>query len=497
MLEVGQEWILHITPFRLKETTKPTNPEIPTNTLALYAKDKAGVSALYFLDDALVEHDLSLVPAAAAALTRVNDTNVTLTLCGSPSSALLAATSLTLGWTGQLSGARGGTSFSTWNLGDSMFGAGGTTLLQLAGNITTQRKFLRQTGTGAASQVPVWAGIQPGDIGGLSNSGPPIDGLDGQDGQDGFPGPIGPIGATGATGSTGATGATGPAGSSGVNGIFIYEPDEPIEPLMIPGPQGPAGSGNHTILDGSVHSDSVVQTVSRGSLIYGNGIPKWDELVLGPAGAFLRNDGTDAMWSTLILPNAITANNIVYGSATNTYGQSTNLAFDGTDFLLGSGIRARMVGQNRFRHLNAGVKAYHSANVTGLAVNTVNTASFDSEENDTDGLHEGVTNPSRITTSLTGWWLFMLSIPLDMTNCVAPTQAAAWMYKNGSTTIVYAFAAQSPGFSAVVGPVSLALIYMTATDYMQVVHRVQASSGTYDTNAAAHQVAFQGIYLGE
>lgn len=43
------------------------------------------------------------------ALTRVNDTNITLTLGGSPATSLLAATSLTLGWTGQLSLARGGT----------------------------------------------------------------------------------------------------------------------------------------------------------------------------------------------------------------------------------------------------------------------------------------------------------------------------------------------------------------------------------------------------
>jgi hypothetical protein len=44
-----------------------------------------------------------------SALTRTNDTNVTLTLNGSPSTALLAATSITAGWTGVLSTARGGT----------------------------------------------------------------------------------------------------------------------------------------------------------------------------------------------------------------------------------------------------------------------------------------------------------------------------------------------------------------------------------------------------
>jgi hypothetical protein len=48
-----------------------------------------------------------------AALTRVDDTNVTLTLGGSPSTSLLAATSLTLGWNGQLGVSRGGTGAGT------------------------------------------------------------------------------------------------------------------------------------------------------------------------------------------------------------------------------------------------------------------------------------------------------------------------------------------------------------------------------------------------
>jgi hypothetical protein len=47
-------------------------------------------------------------PYTAAALTKTDDTNVTLTLGGTPATALLHAASLTLGWTGNLSVARGG-----------------------------------------------------------------------------------------------------------------------------------------------------------------------------------------------------------------------------------------------------------------------------------------------------------------------------------------------------------------------------------------------------
>jgi hypothetical protein len=48
-----------------------------------------------------------------SALTRVDDTNVTLTLGGTPSTALLQATSITAGWSGQLGVTRGGTGLAS------------------------------------------------------------------------------------------------------------------------------------------------------------------------------------------------------------------------------------------------------------------------------------------------------------------------------------------------------------------------------------------------
>lgn len=62
---------------------------------------------------------------SGAALTKTDDTNVTLTLGGSPTVALLAATSLTLGWTGTLSGTRGGTGVNN-----------GSSTITIGGNIT-------------------------------------------------------------------------------------------------------------------------------------------------------------------------------------------------------------------------------------------------------------------------------------------------------------------------------------------------------------------------
>src|SRR5579859_414045 len=63
-------------------------------------------SAIIF-DDYREDNILPLSsPILGQALTEVDDTNVTLTLGGSPSNALINATSLTLGWVGTLAAGR-------------------------------------------------------------------------------------------------------------------------------------------------------------------------------------------------------------------------------------------------------------------------------------------------------------------------------------------------------------------------------------------------------
>jgi len=76
--------------------------------------------------------------SAPAALTKTDDTNVTLTLGGSASTALLNAASLTLGWTGTLAVSRGGTGASSASItafnnitGYTATGATGTTSTNL------------------------------------------------------------------------------------------------------------------------------------------------------------------------------------------------------------------------------------------------------------------------------------------------------------------------------------------------------------------------------
>ena len=92
---------------------------------------------------------------APAALTKTDDTNVTLTLGGSASTALLNDASLTLGWTGQLAVTRGGTGLATVAQGDILYGSAANTLSALPKN-TTATRYLANTGT---SNNPAWAQV--------------------------------------------------------------------------------------------------------------------------------------------------------------------------------------------------------------------------------------------------------------------------------------------------------------------------------------------------
>ena len=63
-------------------------------------------------------------PVTPAALTKTDDTNVTLTLGGTPTTALLQATSITAGWAGTLAVARGGTGAGTAAAAATALGVG-------------------------------------------------------------------------------------------------------------------------------------------------------------------------------------------------------------------------------------------------------------------------------------------------------------------------------------------------------------------------------------
>lgn len=87
------------------------------------------------------------ISVTASALTKTDDTNVTLTLGGTPGSALIAPASLTLGWAGQLGVGRGGTGLASGTSGGILgYTAAGTLASSVA---LTQNAIIIGGGAGA------------------------------------------------------------------------------------------------------------------------------------------------------------------------------------------------------------------------------------------------------------------------------------------------------------------------------------------------------------
>jgi hypothetical protein len=87
-----------------------------------------------------------------AALTKTDDVNITLTLGGTPATALLQATSLTLGWTGQLGLSRGGTNANLIASNGGIIYSTSSALAVLAGTSTANQVLLS-----GSSTIPSWS----------------------------------------------------------------------------------------------------------------------------------------------------------------------------------------------------------------------------------------------------------------------------------------------------------------------------------------------------
>jgi hypothetical protein len=87
-----------------------------------------------------------------SALTSSNDTNVTITLGGTPATSLLQAVSLTLGWTGQLSLARGGSNANLTASNGGIVYSTASAMAILAGTATANQVLLS-----GSSTTPAWS----------------------------------------------------------------------------------------------------------------------------------------------------------------------------------------------------------------------------------------------------------------------------------------------------------------------------------------------------
>lgn len=146
-------------------------------------------------------------------------------------------------------------------------------------------------------------------------------GAGGATGSTGATGATGPTGATGAQGATGSTGSTGSTGDTGAQGST--------------GPTGATGSQGAT---GPTGSD-LTAVGATGDLISFSATNTQSNILAVASASYLRSNGlvTKPIWSTLKLPNSATANYIPYATSSNTWGESSNLYYDGTTFATNSG----------------------------------------------------------------------------------------------------------------------------------------------------------------
>ena len=124
-----------LSSYLLITTAASTYYPIPTGTTAQYIRGNGTLATFP-----------TIPTVTPSAMTKVDDTNVTLTLGGTPSTSLLQATSLTLGWTGTLADSRI-TSAATWNSKQ----AGSTNLTSLSSLAYVSASFVKMTAAGTFS----------------------------------------------------------------------------------------------------------------------------------------------------------------------------------------------------------------------------------------------------------------------------------------------------------------------------------------------------------
>ena len=208
-----------------------------------------------------------------SALTRVDDTNVTLTLGGTPSTALLQAVSITAGWAGQLSLARGGTNKSITPDNGALVYCDADSFELLAATATAGQ--IPRSGSNAA---PTWSTAT-------------------------YPATAGTGGNILTSDGTNWTSAS----AAGVG-----------SPLTTKGDIYTFSTVNARLAVGTTNGQ-ILQVASGAATGLAWSTPTYPS-ASGTAGFILRSDGTNNVYSQATYPDLVGVNTILFGSAANTVG---------------------------------------------------------------------------------------------------------------------------------------------------------------------------------
>lgn len=227
-----------------------------------------------------------------AALSKTDDTNVTLTLGGTPLTALLRATSLTLGWTGELSLARGGTNANLVASIGGIFYSTATAGAILSGTATAGQ--VLQSGSNAP---PSWSTAT-------------------------YPSVSGAIGNV--LTSDGTNWLSSPAVSSGtvnsglINEVAFYAAAgtaiSPISPTQLNGLLVTDNTGVPSILAGPGTTGNVLQSNAAGSPSFSTATyPS----TATNAARILRSNGTNWVETTSTFADVYAASSLLYANGAN------------------------------------------------------------------------------------------------------------------------------------------------------------------------------------
>jgi len=193
----------------------------------------------------------------------------------------------------------------------------------------------------------------------------------------------------------------------------------------------------------------------------------------GPTAAVAWQDHTaDFLTQYALLAGRSGGQTLIGGTAASnalTLQSSSNatrgdIVTDCADITMVAASKARMAGQNRFRHLNSIARVFQDTGTSqSLNDSTITTINFDGEDIDTDALHTTGGSNSRISALLTGKHLVMGSIQWELNGTGA---RSAYIAVNGVTTTLES---SIPGMAGGNNPTNsfVDLLSLTAGDYVE------------------------------
>jgi hypothetical protein len=308
-----------------------------TTTGAFQSVSAAGAVAGYVLtyvsNVALPTWQAVGAPYTPSALTRTDDTNVTLTLGGTPSSALLQAVSITAGWTGQLSVSRGGTGLAALTAHYLPIGNGTSPLTLLAPSATSGVPLISQ---GAAADPAYGTAVVAGGGTGITTATA-----------------YGVVCAgTTATGSFQVLASLGNAGeqltSNGAGALPTWQASTVVTPAALTRTDDTnvtitlggtpltallqatsltmGWSGQLSLARGGTNADTSAQA-SNGGIVWSNATQMQILSGTATAGQMLQSGASATpAWSTATWPASTTAGRILYSSANNVVSELTTTA---------------------------------------------------------------------------------------------------------------------------------------------------------------------------